>query len=55
MIISFSCQNFRSIREKVTLDFRASTDKHQREYFVVEGPKPQIQVLKTAMIYKTVE
>jgi len=51
MIISFSCQNFRSIREKVTLDFQASSDKHQREYFVVEMPKPRLKALKTAMIY----
>jgi len=51
MIISFSCQNFRSIREKVTLDFQASPDKHQREYFVVEVPNTRHQVLKTAMIY----
>jgi len=51
MIITFSCQNFRSIRDKVTLDFQASPDKHQREYFVVEMPKPRLKALKTAMIY----
>lgn len=51
MIISFSVQNFRSIREKVTLDFRATTDKHQQEYFVVDIPKPKMRILKMAMIY----
>ncbi|MCB5269485.1 MAG: ATP-binding protein [Candidatus Cloacimonetes bacterium] len=51
MIISFSMQNFRSIREKVTLDFRATSDKHQEEYFVVDIPKPRMRILKIAMIY----
>ncbi len=51
MIITFSVQNFRSIREKVTLDFRATTDKHQEEYFVVDIPKPKLRILKMAMIY----
>jgi AAA15 family ATPase/GTPase len=51
MIVSFSVQNIRSIREKVTLDFRATTDKHQEEYFVVELPKPKMRILKVAMIY----
>ncbi|PKN78760.1 MAG: Abortive infection protein [Candidatus Cloacimonetes bacterium HGW-Cloacimonetes-1] len=51
MIISFSVQNFRSIRDKVTLDFRATSDKHQEEYFVVDIPKPKMRILKMAMIY----
>lgn len=51
MIVAFSVQNFRSIREKVTLDFRATSDKHQEEYFVVNIPKPKLRVLKMAMIY----
>ncbi len=51
MIISFSVQNFRSIREKITLDFRATSDKHQQEYFVVDIPKPKMRILKMAMIY----
>ena len=51
MIVRFSVQNFRSIRDKVTLDFRATSDKHQEEYFVVEIPKPKMRILKMAMIY----
>ncbi len=51
MIVSFSIQNFRSIREKVTLDFRATSDKHQEEYFVVHVQKPKLRILKMAMLY----
>lgn len=51
MIVSFSVQNFRSIRDKVTLDFRATSDKHQEEFFVVDIPKPKMRILKVAMIY----
>lgn len=51
MIISFSVQNFRSIREEITLDFRATSDKHQEQYFIVEIPKPKMRILKMAMIY----
>jgi len=51
MIVSFSVQNFRSIREKLTLDFRATADKHQEEYFIVNIPKPKMRILKMAMIY----
>lgn len=51
MIITFSVQNFRSIREKITLDFIASSDKHLEEYFVYEIPKPKLRILRMAMIY----
>ena len=51
MIISFSVQNFRSIQQKVTLDFRASSDKHHEDYFVFEIPKPKLRILRMAMIY----
>lgn len=51
MIITFSVQNFRSIREKITLDFIASSDKHLEEYFVYEIPKPKVRILRMAMIY----
>lgn len=51
MIITFSVQNFRSIREKITLDFNASSDKHHEEYFVYEIPKPKLRILRLAMIY----
>lgn len=51
MLISFSVQNFRSIRKKISLDFRASSDKHLEDYFVVEIPSPKLRLLKIAMIY----
>lgn len=51
MIITFSVQNFRSIREKITLDFIASSDKHLEEYFVYEISKPKVRILRMAMIY----
>lgn len=51
MIISFSVENFRSIREKICLDFRATSDTHLEEHLVVEIPKPKLRILKMAMIY----
>ncbi|MGI6198818.1 MAG: AAA family ATPase [Candidatus Cloacimonadaceae bacterium] len=51
MIITFSAQNFRSIRDKITLDFNASSDKHLEEYFVYEIPKPKLRILRMGMIY----
>lgn len=51
MIITFSVQNFRSIRDKITLDFNASSDKHLEEYFVYEVAKPKLRILRLAMIY----
>jgi AAA15 family ATPase/GTPase len=44
-------QNFRSIRNKITLDFRATSDKHQEEYFVFNVTRPKTRILKMAMIY----
>lgn len=51
MIISFSVENFRSIRKKISLDFRASSDKHLEEDFVLEIDKPKLKILKMAMLY----
>lgn len=51
MIITFSVRNFRSIRDKVCLDLRATTDKTLSDYYVLEIPKPKISVLKMAMLY----
>ncbi len=51
MIITFSVENFRSIRDKVCLDLRATTDKTLSDYYVLEIPKPKISVLKMAMLY----
>ncbi|HNX02840.1 MAG TPA: ATP-binding protein [Candidatus Cloacimonas sp.] len=51
MIITFSVQNFLSIRDKVTLDFRATSDKTLEEYYVVSVEKPKRRILRAAMIY----
>ena len=51
MIVSFSVSNFRSIRDEICLDFRATTDKTLRDYYVYELPKPKTRILKMAMIY----
>ncbi len=51
MIITFSVQNFRSIRNKVTLDFRATSDKTLEDYYVVSVEKPKLRILRMAMIY----
>ncbi len=53
MIIYFSVENFLSIREKITLDFRATTDKTLEEYYCVNIEKPKMRILKMAMIYGT--
>ncbi|HLW10618.1 MAG TPA: AAA family ATPase, partial [Fermentimonas sp.] len=51
MIITFSVKNFRSIRDKVCLDFRATSDKTLSEYYIHEIEKPKLRVVKMAMIY----
>lgn len=51
MIITFNVQNFRSIRDKVTLDLRATSDKTLEEYYVYNVEKPKRRILKMAMIY----
>ena len=51
MIITFSVQNFLSIRNKVTLDFRATSDKTLEDYYVVSIDKPKRRILRMAMIY----
>jgi hypothetical protein len=51
MIITFSVQNFLSIRNKVTLDFRATSDKTLEDYYVVSVEKPKLRILRMAMIY----
>lgn len=48
MIIDFSISNFRSIRQKQTLSFEATNDKHLEEYFVIKVGK--YRLLKIATI-----
>lgn len=51
MIVTFSVQNFRSIRQEICLDFRATSDKTLEDYYVYELPKPKTRILKMAMLY----
>lgn len=51
MIIYFSVQNFRSIRDKVTLDFRATPRKELAEHYIQEFPNLRLKLLKMAMIF----
>lgn len=51
MLIQFSVENFKSIKERVTLSFEASSDKMLPENFaLINAPKTE-KVLKTIMIY----
>jgi len=50
MIINFSVQNFRSIKDKVTLSFEATNDDTLKEYYIAE-PKKGLRILKMAIIY----
>ncbi|MDD3143873.1 MAG: ATP-binding protein [Candidatus Cloacimonetes bacterium] len=51
MIIYFSVQNFRSLRDKVTLDFRATSHSELSEYYVQKFPELKLKLLKLAMIF----
>ncbi|HNV93211.1 MAG TPA: hypothetical protein PLI24_06695 [Candidatus Cloacimonas sp.] len=51
MIITFSVQNFLSLRNKVSLDFRTTSDKTLEDYYVVSTEKPKLRILRMAMIY----
>ena len=51
MIIYFTVQNFRSLRDKVTLDFRATSHSELKEYYVREFPELKLKLLKLAMIF----
>lgn len=51
MIIYFSVQNFRSLRDKITLDFRATTNAELADYYIQEFPKLNLKLLKLVMIF----
>ncbi|HOD18081.1 MAG TPA: ATP-binding protein [Candidatus Cloacimonadota bacterium] len=51
MIIYFSVKNFRSIRDKITLNFRASAQSELAEYYIYEFPELKLKLLKMAMIF----
>jgi len=48
MFIDFSISNFRSIKEKQTISFEATEDKHLEDYYVVK--KDKYRLLKIATI-----
>lgn len=50
MIISFSVQNFGSIKERQTLSFEASKSKDLEDYYVIQAPNG-MRLLKLALIY----
>ncbi len=51
MLVSFTVENFKSVRNKITLDLRASADKTHEDYYVFTHQKPKLRILKLAMIY----
>lgn len=51
MIVRFKVKNFRSLRDEVCLDFRATESDAYREYYVQEYPELNLNLLKMTMIY----
>ncbi len=51
MLVLFSVENFKSVRNKITLDLRASSDKIHEDYYVYTHTKPKMRILKLAMLY----
>ncbi len=50
MIINFSIENFRSIKDRVTLSFEAAKSNDLENYYVVQ-PKKGLRLLKLGIIY----
>lgn len=50
MIINFSFQNFRSVKEKIALSFEASHPDELHEYYIAE-PKAGLRLLKVGLIF----
>lgn len=50
MIVNFSVQNFRSIKDKITLSFEATKSNDLEDYYIIE-PKEGVRLLKLGMIY----
>ena len=50
MIISFSIQNFGSIKDKQTLSFEADKSTHLEDYYIIKG-NDGLRLLKLALIY----
>jgi hypothetical protein len=50
MIVNFSVQNFRSIKDKVTLSFEAAKSTDLEDYYILT-PKEGVRLLKLGLIY----
>lgn len=50
MLANFSVQNFRSIKDKVTLSFEATKSDDLEDYYIFE-PKEGVRLLKLGLIY----
>lgn len=50
MLIAFSIENFRSIKNKITLSFEASNSNNLEDYFVINASK-DLRLLKLGLIY----
>ncbi|WP_262493509.1 AAA family ATPase [Marinifilum fragile] len=50
MLVNFSVQNFRSIKDKITLSFEATKSQDLEDYYIIE-PKEGVRLLKLGMIY----
>jgi AAA15 family ATPase/GTPase len=50
MLVNFSVQNFRSIKDKVTLSFEAAKSDDLEDYYIIE-PKEGVRLLKLGLIY----
>ena len=50
MLINFSIENFRSIKNKVTLSFEASNSNDLEDYFIINAPN-NVRLLKLGLIY----
>lgn len=50
MIIYFSAENFRSIKDKITLSFEPENSDNLADYYIIE-PLPGLKLLKLGLIY----
>ncbi len=50
MIINFSIQNFRSIKDEITLSFEANKSDHLEDYYIYR-PSKNLRLLKIAILY----
>ena len=50
MLVSFSVENFASIKDKQTLSFEADKSKHLEDYYIIHAPQG-LRLLKLGLIY----